>query len=131
MGAKAEDIKLLTNEMRCIKESMNFMNDKFESILKEFQNAKNENAYYKKEVGMLNEKVKYLEMQVGEMKNEQLRDNLEISGLPYNNDENCHMVAYNVFKKVYPEIKQNDIVEAYRTGSANDTEGKPRMYRNE
>ena len=109
MGAKAEDIKLLMNEMRCIKESMNFMNDKFESILKEFQNAKNENAYYKKEVGMLNEKVKYLEIQVGEMKNEQLRDNLEISGLPYKNDENCHMVAYNVFKKVYPEIKQNDI----------------------
>ena len=126
----SDDMKQLMDEMKSIKESMEFMNVKFESVLKELKDARVENEQYKKKVDALSGKVEFLEMQVCELKNEQLQENLEICGLPCKSDENCHMVAYNVFKQVHPEIKQEDIVEAYRMGSVNDREGKPRMFRN-
>ena len=126
----SEDMKKVMNELREIKCSMEFMNKKFEDVLKELKEVKVENEKYKKDVDMLKEKVVYLEEEVCELKNEQLRDNLEISGLPHKDGENCNLIAFNVCRQVYPDIKQEDIVDAFRMGSAKDKEGRPRMQRN-
>ena len=110
--------------------SMQFMNDKFETALKELIEAKKENVEFKETVNLLKSKVINLETQVSELKNQQLRDNIEISGVPCRSDENCKMVALNVIKQVRPETIQDDIVEVHRMGNANDLDGNPRMHRN-
>ena len=110
----SEDMKTLIKKVDEMMDSMQYMNEKFEAALKELQESRKENMEYKQSIDHLKSKVV----------------NLEISGLPCKNDENCHLVAYNIIKEVYPEAKQDDITEAYRIGSPKDPEGKPRSYRN-
>ena len=49
---------------------------------------------------ILKEEVINLKVQVSELKNEQLQNNLEISGLPCRSDENCHQIAYSLIKQI-------------------------------
>ena len=121
----SEEMQMLIKKVDEMNASMQFMNEKFETALKELKEAKQENDEFKATINLLNTKVTSLETQVNELKNQQLRNNLEISGLPCRSDENCKLVAYNIIKQVCPETKQEDILEAQRMGSVNDIDGKP------
>lgn len=124
------DLKSLVKEIKSMREAMDFMNEKFEAALKELKEARAENVEYKNNMVILKEEVINLKVQVSQLQNEQLQNNLEISGLPCRSDENCHQIAYNIIKQVYPEMKQDDIAQAHRIGSTKDKDGKIKVYRN-
>ena len=126
----SQDIKILIKKIDDMKIAMDFMNDKFETTLRELVLAKEENAKYKELTSSLNRKVTTLESQVNQLKTDQLRNNLEIAGLPCKKDENCHQIALSVIKQICPQSEQADIVEAHRIGSVTDSEGRPREFRN-
>ena len=125
-----EKMNEMNNEMKGMREALDFMNDKFEKVMKELQETRDENKKIKKDMITMMEKVSIAEAQIAELKNEQLRENIEISGIPCMINENCHTVALSVLKQVQPSINRDDIVEAYRLGGINDREGRPRMNRN-
>ena len=125
----SQEMKLLIKKIDQMQDTMHFMNEKFEATLKELIASKEENLKYRVLTDTLSNKVVNLEAQVNELKNEQLRNNLEIAGLPWKKDENCHQIALNVIKQVCPQSDQVDIVEAHRIGSITDSDGQPRAFR--
>lgn len=129
-------MKSMYEEMKELRRSMDFFNNKFESMLKELAETRKELLQTKKEKEMLNnkmeemsEKVNKLEVQVQVLSNQSRQNNLEIAGLPCTPNENCQMLAYNVVKTILPTMKQEEIEEAHRIGHPKDRNGEDKIYR--
>ena len=124
-----EMMKRMTEEMRGMRESIEFMNEKFESTMKELIEAKEEKQQMQNYVISMNERIKLLEVKVQTMSNQGLQKNLELSGMPCKPGENCDNLALSVIKKVLPSVRQDDIEHAYRIGNPKSPDGEMRIYR--
>lgn len=124
-----KDVKVLMNEMKGIREAMDFMNSRFEQTLKELTESRKENVKLKAKVDVLDERVKVLEGKVMSMGNKLVQNNLEVTGVPCSTEENCSKIALTICKKVNPDIKEDDIEDAYRIGSVKDRDGNAKSVR--
>ena len=78
---------------------------------------------------MLQEKVDHLERKVVGISNQQLSKNLIIAGVPRESKEDCAEISFIVAQKVCPDIKKDEIEEAFRIGKTKDETGKVRLDR--
>ena len=127
MDASSNDAIL--KEIRDLKESMNFMSDKFDSCMKELMEAKKEKEILNKTVTTMGEKIQMLEGKVNELTNSLLSENLEVAGIPCKPEEVCTDIALKVTRKVYPGIKPGDIKDTYRLGNPKTKDGNVKLNR--
>ena len=119
----------LINEIKDMKRSMDFMNDKFEQCMKELIESQKEKEELKETVYMMDGKVRSLEARVEELNNKLLFDNLEIAGIPCMPNEDCTAIAMSVAKAIHPQIQATDVAEVHRIGNPRDPEGNLKSHR--
>ena len=125
-----QGMKDLMAGMTGIPSSITFMNEQFESTMKELRETRKELDEAKKEkenlyktINTMQTTIANLEIKVNGLANQQLTNNLEISGVPVKQNENCTDIAVKIAQKVHPQMKRDEISEAYRIGRATNEEG--------
>ena len=98
-----------------IKKSQNFLNDKFESLLKSVEELKgvtnllrSENARLQQRVGSLESKVALVENDMEYLRQYLRRDMLEIHGIPVTTGENTNNIVMKVVSLIEPEFELAD-----------------------
>ena len=109
-------IEAILKELKDIKNSMNLLNQNFETMKQDYEIIKKENIEILKKNKFLQDKVSLLEKQVNNLDLYGRRQNLEIQGIPYIPNENIKKIAVNVLQKVKDNIKMEDLDLVHRLG---------------
>ncbi|KAF6203940.1 hypothetical protein GE061_002278 [Apolygus lucorum] len=118
-------------QMKSMKRSMQFFNENFESTQKILKELKNEVTENRKEVDQLvrknknlERKVTYLDMKLNDVEQRDLRNDIQISGIPETTGEDVHEIVRSLMQgaglQKTPEV---EIVDAFRVGKV-DKKGK-------
>ena len=102
-------IEAILKELKDIKNSMNLLNQNFETMKQDYEIIKKENIE-------ILDKVSLLEKQVNNLDLYGRRQNLEIQGIPYIPNENIKKIAVDVLQKVKDNIKMEDLDLVHRLG---------------
>ena len=111
--AKVEEI---LKELKNIKNSINLLNQNFETMKQDYEIIKKENIEILKKNKFLQDKVSLLEKQVNNLDLYERRQSLEIQEIPYIPNENIKKIAVNVLQKVKDNIKMEDLDLVHRLG---------------
>lgn len=122
----SSELKSVKEEMTEMKYSMDFMNSKFESLLKEHQQTKeslttiqNENAVLKANMKELNARLNTLEQNARSI-------NLEIQCVPEKKNENLFQLVTQLGSVINCNVKKEDIVNCTRIAKVNTNNTRPK-----
>ena len=114
-------IATILSQMEEFKSSMTFMNENYERMRKENEELKNEVIEMKKEQVQTKKLIEELKIKpeensqrVNEIDNFLRLNNVEIHGVPIQQNENTANVATSIFKIIDPDSKTTDIEVAFR-----------------
>lgn len=129
-NAVSQEMKNFRSEVRqittAIENSQQFLSDKFDGIVTDFQELKRENENLKLEVGMLKQTQKAMSKTVGTLEltvdrsaREANCNNAIVLGVPYRPDENTLEIVGNIIACYGMSIDAGAIVSADRLGGKN------------
>ncbi|XP_022820402.1 uncharacterized protein LOC111352238 [Spodoptera litura] len=126
VGTISRELEPLRLEMQGMRDSMSFMNEKFEEIRKKqeisnerIMNLEAENAELKAAMGGMSERFVNLEQQ-------SRSNNLEVQCVPENKNENVYKIITQLARVVKCEISDKDIPHCTRVAKSNSSSTRPR-----
>ena len=138
-GDVMEKVNNLSSEVNKVKEEMKeqkrcveFISEWFDEMKKDHESIKervNEKNDVKEANDQMKKEMKLIEWKVNDISNRQQGDNLELYGLPCNSSENCKAIAFSIAKKLDTNIKDGDILDAYRIGNPKNNKGETKKIR--
>lgn len=115
------NMKNMVEEMKDLKQTVQFLSDKYDKLLDELKNFKEVKENYEKIIV----KTVSLENRVNELEQYSRGKNLEIKGVEENVNENLKQVIINIATKMGDlEIDERDIDIVHRVGSINNRSPK-------
>lgn len=122
----ARELKCIKEEIKDMKDSMNFMNEKYEEVLKEHSDAKNKIAALEEQNSNLNSIVKELNSRLNSIEQNARSNNVEIQCVPERKDENLSTIIGNLSGVVNCKVGKDDISYCTRVAKMNRSSDRPR-----
>lgn len=110
INAKLDGISI---ELTDLRKSVEFMNEKYEVMLKEIKELK----AFKEEHSHVNEKIKMMENKLNEIEQRDKINNLEIKGIEEMKDENLKTTCVTMATKLGVDMSGDDIETIYRVNN--------------
>ena len=114
-------IKELITKLNELIEGQNFISDKHDKMAKDYKSILIKSRKQKKEINKLNKRTDELqkksdskEFKLDELKQYNRRQNLELMGIPFTENEDVTQITLHLIEKLNVEITEEDISIAYR-----------------
>ncbi|CAG9789959.1 unnamed protein product [Diatraea saccharalis] len=121
-----EEFKTFTDELKEVKESMNFMNIKYEEVRKEQAETKERMKLLKSESDIAKAKLKDLESRVNYLEQNARANNLEIQCVPEKKDENLLNIIEELGKTINCKVTTEQLAYFTRTPKLNKDNDRPK-----
>lgn len=120
------ELKSIKIEIEQVKESMNFMNDKYETIKSELSTKSTALHQLQKENEQLKASLKEVSMRINTMEQQARSSNVEIQCLPEHKGENLVSTVMNVARVISCTIAEGHIHQVTRIAKLNSTSTRPK-----
>lgn len=121
-----EEFSSIRKEMRSFDESLKFFNNQFEEMKKTVSACTEDNKQLRKELDLMQCKVKDLESKVSVMEQDSRQSNIELQNLPEHRNENLVNTMLQLSRVVDYVLSENDIVACNRVQKQNQNSKAPR-----
>ena len=127
------EMSKMTMDFNDLKNSLQFLSEKYEEVTKEnremkeeLESLKKENGLVKKELKMVQESAKSALMTSNDIDNHLRSNNVELHGVPLTKNENVGNVSFEILKVAAPNIKEEEIEKVHRIGNPKNADGTPK-----
>src|SRR5258705_3589379 len=114
-----EAVKKMAEEVKGVKKSQELMSNKYDDLLKEYKSVKGLVSKLVNQSNKQDEKIKHLMQQVDKFEAEKIINEIEIVGLPENENEVVQKATLVHCQKLGLQLKPEQIIKAYRIGPNN------------
>lgn len=120
------ELKSIKTEIEQVKDSMTFMNEKYETIKSEISNKFTTLHQLQKENEQLSASLKEMNMRVNTMEQQARSSNVEIQCVPEHKGENLVSIVMNVARVTSCTIAESNIHQVTRIAKLNSSSNRPK-----